>query len=82
MRNDSGAWKYLDHWRATEPADFHAVDILWFRLARQTGNMSLIAPVLLVSAAIILVVRVLFLQRWLPRLRLLSGSPSESSGLL
>src|ERR1700674_974339 len=42
-----GAWQFLHHIRATNLADSSAVDILWFRLARQTDNTSLLVPVLL-----------------------------------
>jgi len=45
-----GAWRFLHHVRATDIADASAVDILWFRLARQTGNASLIVPLVLMIA--------------------------------
>ena len=46
-----GAWKFLHHIRATEMADPSAIDIIWFRLARRTGNASLLVPVILGLAA-------------------------------
>jgi hypothetical protein len=45
-----GAWRFLHHVRATDLADASALDILWFRLARQTGNASLIVPLVLMIA--------------------------------
>lgn len=46
-----GAWQFLHHIRATDIADSSALDILWFRLARQTGNVSLLVPLILVISA-------------------------------
>jgi hypothetical protein len=40
-----GAWRFLHHLRANDLADSHAVDIIWFRIARQTHNLSLAVPV-------------------------------------
>jgi hypothetical protein len=58
-----GAWQFLHHWRASTPLDPSAVDILWFRTARPSGNASLIIPVLLIAAAMALGDRVVRLQK-------------------
>lgn len=52
-----GAWQFLYRLRAQSPADVHAIDILWFRLARTTGNWSLLVPVLLAMTAAALFAR-------------------------
>jgi hypothetical protein len=58
-----GAWQFLHHWRASTPLDPGAVDILWFRTARPSGNASLIFPVILIAAAMALTSRILRLQK-------------------
>ena len=52
-----GAWQFLVRLRAEMPADAGAADILWLRLARETGNGSLLVPILLVALAAILAMR-------------------------
>ena len=49
-----GAWAFFHHWRATGSLDMSAADILWFRLARSTSNLSLIVPVVLGIGAAVL----------------------------
>lgn len=49
-----GAWRYLQHWRAFNPTDMGAADILWLRVAREAGNVSLLPMALLVLAAAVL----------------------------
>ncbi len=46
-----GAWQFLHHIRAIDIADSSAIDILWFRLARQTDNASLLVPLILVISS-------------------------------
>jgi hypothetical protein len=46
-----GAWPYLHHWRALTPADSSAADILWLRIARDTGNISLLVMLVLLLVA-------------------------------
>jgi hypothetical protein len=49
-----GAWSFLHHWRAFTPLDSNGADILWLRVARSTGNASLVPPLLLVVASVML----------------------------
>ena len=59
-----GAWRYLQHWRALTPTDLGAADILWLRIARDTGNISLLPMfVLLVAAAALGVLAVRAVRR-------------------
>ena len=53
-----GAWQFLHHLRALTITDPAAVDIIWFRLARMTHNLSFIVPSALLLAAIGLAARV------------------------
>jgi hypothetical protein len=53
-----GAWTYLHHWFGDSLTDVHGIDILWFRLARQTDFLSLIVPILLTATAAVLAVRI------------------------
>jgi hypothetical protein len=46
-----GAWQFLHHIRASDLTDSNALDILWFRIARQTHNASMIVPVILALSA-------------------------------
>jgi len=49
-----GAWTFLHHLRANDMADSNAIDILWFRLARNTANLSLLVPAILLPSAVAL----------------------------
>ena len=49
-----GAWQFVDRWFATGLDDAHAVDILWFRLARATGYWSVAVPLVLLAISIVL----------------------------
>jgi len=49
-----GAWPYLDHLTATSSLDRHGIDIVWFRLAQQTGNLSLLPMLGLLALAALL----------------------------
>ena len=51
------AWQFLQHVRPMTSTDAEAVDILWVRLARETGNWSLLVPVLLLAASAVLIAR-------------------------
>lgn len=46
-----GALKFLHHLRAVSLTDSHAVDVIWFRIARQTHDLSLLVPVILCALA-------------------------------
>jgi hypothetical protein len=46
-----GAWAFVQRWRASGLADANAVDILWLRTARASGNASLIPGILLLAAS-------------------------------
>jgi hypothetical protein len=46
-----GAWRYLHHLRPYDLTDSSALDIFWFRIARHTGNASLLVPLILMLAA-------------------------------
>ena len=50
-----GAWQFLERVRPDSLTDAGAVDILWFRLAEQTGNWSLLAPIVLLVIAAVLI---------------------------
>jgi 4-amino-4-deoxy-L-arabinose transferase-like glycosyltransferase len=52
-----GAWEFLHHWRAVSSTDSNAVDILWLRVARATGNASLLPPLVFGLAALALASR-------------------------
>lgn len=58
-----GAWQFLHHLRAADMSDQSAVDILWFRLARRTGNASLLVPLILVLSAAAFVWKALRVER-------------------
>jgi hypothetical protein len=45
-----GAWQFLHHLRAVDTSDPAALDIFWVRLARRTGNASLLVPSILMLA--------------------------------
>jgi len=53
-----GAWQFLHRLRAITPEDSGAVDILWFRIARDTGNLSLLIPAMLLALALALTVAI------------------------
>jgi hypothetical protein len=61
-----GAWRYLQHWRALAPTDTGAADILWLRIARDTGNLSLLPLALLLLAAAVLGVLAVVAARTAP----------------
>lgn len=46
-----GAWRFVHHIRAVDLTDSSAIDVLWFRLARRTGDISLLVPVILLLSA-------------------------------
>jgi len=46
-----GAWTFLHHLRPLGAGDSGGVDIVWFRLARLTDNLSLLIPVALLAGA-------------------------------
>jgi hypothetical protein len=48
-----GAWAFLHHLRAFNLADSSAIDLLWFRLARKSHNLSLIPPAILLIGALL-----------------------------
>jgi hypothetical protein len=52
-----GAWEFLHRAFAVSPTDGNAVDIVWFRLARDTHYLSLCVPVILVIVAALLTLR-------------------------
>jgi hypothetical protein len=58
-----GAWAYFHRWIAIAPIDTSSADILWLRVARFTGNASLLPPVLLLATAALLASRVLTFLR-------------------
>jgi hypothetical protein len=68
-----GAWAFLHHLRATGLTDNTGIDIIWLRLARTTGDLSLAVPVLLGAAAAYLGWRAFQLTR-APRTPAPSGS--------
>jgi hypothetical protein len=74
-----GAWAFFDHWRALSPADYHAADILWLRMARATGNVSLVVPLLFGLAAAALAARVTILLGYFPGLSLRPSSTGKRS---
>ena len=49
-----GAWLFLRHLRASSLTDSSGIDILWFRVAVYTHNLSLLVPAILVVAALAL----------------------------
>lgn len=53
-----GAWQYLDRWRAETLDDQRSVDIIWWRVAHRSHNLSLALPVLLVLGALLVAGRV------------------------
>lgn len=53
-----GAWQFMHHWRAQAPIDWHAADILWFRLMRTRGVWALVPPALFSMAAAALAGRI------------------------
>ena len=61
-----GAWRFLHHVRAAGLTDSSAVDIIWFKIARTTHNVSLLAPLLLITAAAALTWKALRLAQALP----------------
>ena len=52
-----GAWQFLERIRPESPSDARAVDIIWFRLAEDTGGWSLLVPTVLLGCAAVLVWR-------------------------
>lgn len=48
-----GAWQFVHHLRAGDLADSSGIDIVWFRIARQTHSVSLVVPAFLVIVAAI-----------------------------
>jgi hypothetical protein len=58
-----GAWTFLHHLRATSSLDTNGIDIVWFRLARETGNLSLLPMMALLALAASLAARVLLSLR-------------------
>lgn len=82
----AGAWQFLRHPFATSSLDTHSIDIVWFRLAQETGNLSLVPMAILLLVAIALAVRVLSSQGALKRMAFRRSQnpvtilPSFSSG--
>jgi hypothetical protein len=58
-----GAWQYLKYPFATTTVDAASVDIIWFRLANATGNVSLIPMLGLLTVALACAGRVWLLWR-------------------
>ncbi|HKP51808.1 MAG TPA: hypothetical protein VJ183_04060 [Chloroflexia bacterium] len=58
-----GAWTFLHHLYATSSLDTNSIDIVWFRLAREAGNLSLLPMLALLAIAAALATRVLFSLR-------------------
>jgi hypothetical protein len=54
-----GAWPFLQHLRAFNLVDPHGVDTIWFRLARRSHNLSLLAPAFFLVAALAFLFRLL-----------------------
>jgi hypothetical protein len=50
-----GAWAFLHHLRPLGAGDSSGIDIVWFRLARLTDNVSLVIPVVLLAGAALFV---------------------------
>jgi hypothetical protein len=73
------AFRYLDHLFATSPLDLQGVDILWMRIARQTGGWSLLPMLILLIAAVILAVRTLKAARTLAPAAVDSSPQTASS---
>lgn len=53
-----GAWHFVTHALATSPTDTHAIDVLWLHVARETNNLSLVVPLLLIVVALLLALRI------------------------
>lgn len=49
-----GAWTFLHHLRAVNLDDQGGIDIVWFRIAHATHNLSLVVPVALLAIAALL----------------------------
>ena len=49
-----GAWRFLHHIRANNLADASAIDNLWLRIARDTHNLSLAIPLVLLAIGVVL----------------------------
>lgn len=53
-----GAWPFVSHVLATSSTDTHAIDVLWLHVARETKNISLIVPLVLIIVALLLALRI------------------------
>jgi len=62
------AWLFVDHWRGEGQLDQSAVDLLWLRLARSSGNLSI---------AVMIIALLLALRFWVLALRCGAMSPSR-----
>ncbi len=58
-----GAWRYVHHLLAPSLGDANSVDIIWFRLAHATHNLSVAVPMVLLLLACVLAFRVVRLER-------------------
>lgn len=70
------AFRYLQHIVATSPTDMNGIDILWVRLAGQTGGLSLLPMLLFIGIAVALARRILAAQG--VTLRVLMGTKAVS----
>lgn len=73
-----GAWRFVHHVLPLNAADANGIDIVWFRLARVTDNLSLAVPVLLLAAAGVLI---LLAYRQLRAVESLRGTPAPAGAL-
>jgi len=58
-----GAWRYVHHLLAPNLSDANSVDIVWFRVAHLTHDLSLAVPVVLLVLAGFLALRVVRLEQ-------------------
>lgn len=61
-----GAWRFVDHLLASSPTDNTAIDIYWFRAAKATNGLSILAFAGLIAAAMFAAYRLikLIVRSW------------------
>ncbi len=78
-----GAWRYVHHLLAPNLSDASSVDIVWFRVAHLTHDLSLAVPVVLLVLAGFLALRVVRLEQVPASARTVSSAserPARRSG--
>lgn len=54
-----GAWQFVHHVRAFDLADSSALDVVWLRVARETHNITVAVPFVLLAVAAVLVWKII-----------------------